>query len=51
MEDLSDAARNITRVPVQHWVYEVLVGMAAADGNMGEAEGRLLDWLRALWGL
>lgn len=51
MEDLSDAARNVSRPPVQQWIYEVLVGMAAADGNMGEAEGRLLDWLRALWGL
>ena len=51
MEDLNDAARNVTRPAVREWVYEVLVGMAAADGNMGEAEGRLLDWLRALWGL
>jgi hypothetical protein len=50
-EDLHDAVKNVTRPEVQTWTYEVLMGMAAADGNMGEAEGRLLDWLRAMWGL
>ena len=47
------AARIVagTRPEVRAWIYEVLVGMAMADGNMGDAEARLLDWLRALWGL
>ena len=51
MEDLSDAARNVERQPIREWIYEVLMGMAAADGNIGDSEGRMLDWLRALWGL
>ncbi len=51
MEDLSDAARNVERQPIREWIYEVLLGMAAADGNIGDSEGRMLDWLRALWGL
>ena len=50
-EDLVDAVRNVTRPAVRAWIYEVLVGISAADGNMGAAEGRTLDWVRAVWEL
>lgn len=50
-DDLRSAVMEVTRRPVQDWIYEVLVGMAAADGNMGDQEGLLLDWVRASWGL
>ena len=50
-EDLSDTVRNVKRREVQEWIYEVLVGISAADGNMGEVEGHMLDWVRAVWSL